>query len=156
MMGPREGKAQYPNGETEGVIIPQGVTSVGQLAFNYWPENNQPLVISDSVTSIVAGAFSYWPANNYPLVIPNSVTSIGNNAFSDWGANTHPLVIPNSVTSIGEFTFGYWALVPYVEMKELLHQHLVTTIHLMAKTTHQYMCQMQVLQHIKQRQIGYH
>jgi hypothetical protein len=52
------GKAQYPNGENEGVIIPQSVTSIGNYAFYGWSANNQPLVIPDSVTSIGESAFS--------------------------------------------------------------------------------------------------
>ena len=50
------GKAQYPNGETEGVIIPQGVTSIGGFAFYNWTSNNQSLVIPNSVTSKIGRA----------------------------------------------------------------------------------------------------
>ena len=104
----QKGTAQYPNGETEGVIIPQGVTSIGDSAFSAWESNNQPLVIPDSVTSIGNLAFIYWASNNQPLVIPNSVTSIGNTAFSAWESNNQPLVIPDSVTSIGDEVFSGW------------------------------------------------
>ena len=134
-------KANYPNGEIDGVIIPNSVTSIGEWAFRAWSSNNQPLVIPNSVTSIGDQAFYYWTSNNQPLVIPNSVTSIGDGAFSQWTSNTHPLVIPNSVTSIkasafyywtsnnqplvipngvtsiGNSAFSNWSLVPYVEMK---------------------------------------
>ena len=144
------GKAQYPNGATEGIIIPQGVTSIGDKAFYYWASNNQPLVIPNSVTSIGSQAFHHWTANNQPLVIPNSVTSIGsyafyywtsNNqpltipnsvtsigpyAFNDWEANSHPLVIPESVTSIGSQAFYNWRLVPYVEIKRATPPTLVS------------------------------
>ncbi len=102
------GTAQYPNGETEGVIIPQGVTSIGDYAFLSWASNNQPLVIPESVTSIGNTAFSGWESNNHPLVIPNSVTSIGDEVFADWKSNNQPIVIPNSVTSIGEYAFSGW------------------------------------------------
>lgn len=142
-MAPR-GTAQYPNGETEGVIIPQGVTTIGSFAFYGWQSNNkplvipnsvtsiggirafygwksnnQPLVIPNSVTSIGEEAFCQWQANDQPLVIPDSVTSIGDSAFSNWQANNQPLVIPESVTSIGNYAFNYWSLVPYVEMKAI-------------------------------------
>ena len=40
-----ENRANYPNGETEGVIIPQGVASIGGYVFYNWQSNNQPLVI---------------------------------------------------------------------------------------------------------------
>ncbi len=128
------GRLQYPNGEDNGVIIPDSVTSIGEMAFGYWPSNNQPLVIPDSVTSIGNnafgnwktnnqplvipdsvtsigyGAFGYWQSNNQPLVIPDSVTSIGDNAFIDWKTNNQPLVIPDSVTSIGSSAFYNWSL----------------------------------------------
>ena len=86
------GTAQYPNGEIEGVIIPQGVIGIGD------------------------GAFYGWSSNNQPLIIPNGATSIGSNAFDSWSANNHPLVIPSSVTSIGDSAFYGWSLVPYVEI----------------------------------------
>ena len=122
------GKAQYPNGETEGVIIPQGVTSIGVYAFYGWNSNNRPLVIPNSVTSIGNSAFRSWTSNKRPLVIPNSVTSIGTNAFSDWTANNQPLVIPNSVTSIGGSAFRSWSLVPYIEIQAITPPTLANAI----------------------------
>ena len=113
----QRGRAQYPNGATEGVIIPNSVTSIGNYAFWYWTSNNQPLVIPNSVMSIGDYAFRNWSANNQPLMIPNSVTSIGNYAFNSWTSNNQPLVIPNSVTSIGSNAFRYWELVPYIEIQ---------------------------------------
>jgi len=91
----QRGTAQYPNGEIEGVIIPQGVTTIGKYAFWNWTSNNKPLVIPDSVTSIGSCAFQIWTSNSQPLVIPNSVTSIGGSAFHNW------------------------TLVPYVEIQSL-------------------------------------
>ncbi len=96
-------KDHYPNGETEGVIIPQGVTSIDY------------------------GAFSGWWSNNQPLVIPDSVMSIETGAFFDWMANNHPLIIPNSVTSIGEAAFSGWSSVPYVEMLAITPPTIVST-----------------------------
>ena len=95
LYGTPKGRLQYPNGETEGVIIPQGVTNIGKNAFRNWQSNNQP------------------------LVIPNSVTSIDDYAFLAWYSNNHPLVIPEGVESMGLHAFGAWSLVPYVEMKSI-------------------------------------
>ena len=102
------------NSNNHPLVIPDSVTSIGEYAFEYWQNNNQPLVIPNSVTSIGEGAFYGWESNNQPLVIPDSVTSIGEIAFYNWNSNNHPLVIPDSVTSIGEYAFEYWQLVPYI------------------------------------------
>jgi len=108
-------KSEYPNGETEGVIIPQGITIIASNAFSYWTSNNQPLVIPNSVTTIWDGAFFSWSSNTYPLVIPEGVTAIYDSAFTGWSSNRHPIIIPSSVTSIGA-AFNYWLKVPYVEI----------------------------------------
>lgn len=134
-------RASYPNGETNGVIIPYGTTSIGGGAFQNWTSNNKPLVIPNSVVSIDYSAFYNWPSNTHQLIIPNSVTSIGEGAFYNWRANnqplvisegvtsigpdafydwyenTHPLVIPESITSIGRQAFSSWPLVPHIIMK---------------------------------------
>ena len=117
ILGQIRGIAQYPDGETEGVIIPQGVTTIGNYAFYNWTSNNQPLVIPNSVTSIGSSAFYNWTSNKHPLVIPNSVTDIGLGVFQDWEANNQPLVIPDSVTSIGSYAFRNWESVPYIEIQ---------------------------------------
>ena len=120
-------RAQYPKGGTEGVIIPHGITSIGEQAFYNWSLNNRPLVIPNSVTRIEDNAFESWKANNQPLVIPNNVTIIGAYAFSEWSSNTYPLVIPGSVTAIGVHAFRHWGLVPYVEMKGATPPALITS-----------------------------
>ena len=102
------GRAQYPNGEIEGVIIPNGVTNIGENAFRQWSSNNQLLVIPNSVTSIGASAFQNWLQNKQPLVIPNNVTSIGASAFVNWVTNGHPVTIPSGVTEIGNRAFNSW------------------------------------------------
>ena len=101
-------RANYPNGETEGIIIPQSVTTIVDNAFRNWDSNNQPLVIPNSIIDIGSYAFSNWTSNNQPLVIPDSVTSIGGSAFADWQSNNQPLIIPNSVTSIENGAFRSW------------------------------------------------
>ena len=68
------------------VIIPDGVTSIGERAFSY----RDTYAICDSLKSVT---------------IPNSVTSIGEWAFYHCLSLTS-VTIPNSVTSIGEWAFA--------------------------------------------------
>ncbi|MBR5189379.1 MAG: leucine-rich repeat domain-containing protein, partial [Paludibacteraceae bacterium] len=68
------------NKEITELVIPDGVTTIEDYAFQY----------CDSLTSIT---------------IPDSVTSIGNYAFDDCSSLTS-ITIPDSVTSIGEYAFG--------------------------------------------------
>ena len=99
-------QTQYPNGETEGVIIPHGVTSIGFYAFGDLTTNNKPLIIPNSVTSFEYNAFAYWYANTYPLIIPNSVTSIDDNVFYGWGLVPYveiQAITPPTLASSGAF-----------------------------------------------------
>jgi len=86
------------------VIIPDGVTSVGDLAF-YPATALTSITIPNSVTSIGVGAFAYTTALT-SITIPNSVTSISDFAFYFTTALTS-ITIPNSVTSIGDFAFYF-------------------------------------------------
>ena len=69
------------------VIIPDGVTSIGERAFSY---RDTYASCCDSLKSVT---------------IPNSVTSIGERAFYNCVSLTS-VTIPNSVTSIGEWAFA--------------------------------------------------
>ncbi len=70
---------QYPEGLVGSYVIPNGVTSIGNYAFD-----------SCGLTSVT---------------IPNNVTNIGNYAFSSCFGLTN-VTIPNGVISIGNFAFG--------------------------------------------------
>ena len=84
------------------VIISDGVTSIGEKAFQYCSSLTS-VTIPNSVTSIGSNAFSGCSSLT-SFMIPNSVTSIGGGAFSGCSSLTS-LEIPNSVTSIGWGTF---------------------------------------------------
>ncbi|WP_197018786.1 leucine-rich repeat protein, partial [Prevotella sp. P6B4] len=85
------------------VIIANGVTSIGENAFEYCYKLAS-VTIPSSVTSIGDYAFEDCRALT-SVIIPNGVTSIGEGAF--WGCSgLISFTIPNSVTSIGNSAFG--------------------------------------------------
>ena len=71
-------------GHESNVIIPNGVTSIGEAAF-YRCYSLTSIVIPDSVTSIGYTAFGHCTSLQ-SITIPNSVTSIGRGAF--WDCNS--------------------------------------------------------------------
>ena len=93
----------YYRGAIKAVIIEDGVTSIGDYAFEYC-SNLASITIPDSVTCIGNYAF-YYCYNLESINIPDSVTSIGNYAFWNCSSLTS-LTIPDSVTSIGNDAFS--------------------------------------------------
>lgn len=85
------------------LVIPNSVTSIGESAFSF--SSLSSLVIPDSITRIEDGAFEYCESLS-SLVIPNSVTSIGDRAFV-YCKSLRSIVIPDSVTRIGDRAFEY-------------------------------------------------
>ncbi|GEM_PF-647919 len=84
------------------VKISDGVTSIGDNAFNYCRRLSK-VTIPNSVTSIGEEAFD--DCNRLTSVtIPDSVVSIGNGAFDNCSSLTS-VIIPDSVASIGNGAF---------------------------------------------------
>ena len=90
-------------GNEVNVVIPEGVTSIGDRAFVDC-ENLTSITIPDSVTNIGRAAF-FGCENLTSITIPNSVISIDDAAFKGCTSLTN-ISIPDSVTSIGDRAFA--------------------------------------------------
>ncbi|MCQ2203876.1 MAG: leucine-rich repeat domain-containing protein [Bacteroidales bacterium] len=88
--------------EVTDVVIPDGVTSIGNYAFNGC-SGLTSVTIPNSVTSIGDDAFEGCSGLT-SINIPDGVTSIGRRAFSGCSSLTS-ITIPSSVTNIGEYAF---------------------------------------------------
>ena len=102
------------NGEGGDVVIPDGVTTIGEDAFS--GSSLTSVSIPDSVTSIGGEAFSYCSSLT-SVSIPDSVTSIGYRAFYGCSRLTS-VSIPDSVTSIGDSAFSYCSSLTSVRSEE--------------------------------------
>lgn len=89
-------------GNSEDVVIPEGVTEIGNKAFSSC-YSLESIEIPNGVTTIGNEAFTFCNSLRF-IHIPNSVTSIGDGAFS-WCESLQSVKIPDSVTSIGENAF---------------------------------------------------
>jgi len=85
-----------------GVIIPEGVTSIGDMAFAY-SEKLTSVTIPGSVTNIIHGAF-YHCTSLKKVTIPNGVKTIGSSAFADC-KKLDSVTISDSVTTIEHTAF---------------------------------------------------
>lgn len=93
----------YPyRNEIQRVILPEGLTSIGNLAF-YECKNLSSVVIPGSVKTIGSFAFAYCKKLEM-LDLGSSVTSIGESAFSDC-YTLKALRLPGTVQTIGMKAF---------------------------------------------------
>lgn len=99
-----DGVLKVYNGAGGDVVIPDGVTSIGNNAFRSC-HSLTSISIPDGVTHIGYNAF-YNCSNLTSISIPNSVTHIGYYAFGDCLRLTN-ISIPDSVTNIGNLAFSY-------------------------------------------------
>lgn len=97
-----DGMLQYlyvPGGD---IVIPDGVTRIGDAAFECL--NCETVFISGTVKQI--GNMAFAGAVIDKLVIPNSVKTIGDSAFAGLWLTSKTMVIPDSVTKIGKYIFS--------------------------------------------------
>lgn len=92
---------KYTGSDRE-VVIPEGVTRIGEEAFKEnW--SLKKVVISEGVVDIGAAAFTY--CNNLENVeFPASLENVGHNAFAYCGG-LKKIVFPERMVSIGDYAF---------------------------------------------------
>ena len=98
-----------------GVVIPDGVTTIGEAAFE-WCNWLESVEIPESVTVVGDSAF-FWCMSLESVEIPESVTVIGDSAFSRCESLTS-IEIPRGVTTIGDSAFSTCTSLMSVEIPE--------------------------------------
>lgn len=104
-------KKLYLNGRlVTDIVIPEGVTQIGDYAFNGYRGNNlKSLKLPSTLKSI--GHFAFGGLSGIKSVdIPYGVTEIGDYAFSSC-YSLEKVTIPSSVKKIGVYSFGGTGLV---------------------------------------------
>ncbi len=93
-----------PNTILKTVILPNSITSIGEMAFKKCQNLSGDLNITNSVTSIKSNAFAECTGLKGKLALPTSLITIGDFAFSQCGF-TGKVICPNTLMSIGEYAF---------------------------------------------------
>ena len=103
------------NGDAREVIVPEGVTSIGDGAFGDC-SNLTSIKLPEGVTSIGVKAFGRCSSLT-SIELPEGVTSIGDNAFDSCSSLTS-IELPESVTSIGSYAFSFCSSLTSIELPE--------------------------------------
>lgn len=91
----------YSSDDIKKVVIEEGVTSVGEDAFEYCYELNA-VSLPSGIQSIGARAF-YYCVKLAEINIPSSVRSIGDSAF--YNSNIREVTLPEGIPEIKNYTF---------------------------------------------------
>ena len=108
---------------TEEIIIPEGVTEVGELAFYFRNPNFKSMRIPSTLTSIVDGGLSCPNLERYVMTNPNSKYDIRNNSLIETATNrliagaSQGSKIHESVPTIGKKAF-YESCLSNVDLHE--------------------------------------
>ena len=94
-----------PGGKQGKLVIPDGVTIIGDGAFHNCKYLTGKLTIPSSITTISDGAFYGCSGFTGTLNIPDSVTQIGSYAFYDCSGFTGELILPPDLSWIPYYTF---------------------------------------------------
>lgn len=98
-----EGDPLYKNPTTTSVILPDGLLTIGDNAFENWT-NLEKINIPDSITKI--GKYGFFECLKLEsITIPDSITEIGDHAFAYCETLTS-FNIPDTVTVIGKGVFA--------------------------------------------------
>ena len=103
------------NSEILNVIIENGVTSIGNMAF-YFCQNLASVTVANSVTTIGESAFKFCSSLK-SVTLPKSVTTIERYAFS-YCSNLEEIKMSNSVNSIGVRAFSECTSLKSVEIPQ--------------------------------------
>jgi hypothetical protein len=99
------GAFQFYSDLTGSLTIPNSVVNIGNGAFQFCAGFTGALAIGDSVTTIEDGAFQLCSGFAGALTIGDSVTSIGFNAFAYCSGLTGSLALPSGLASVGHYAF---------------------------------------------------
>lgn len=109
-------KHLYLSGEEiTNLVIPEGVTSIGNYAFTDCSSVTR-VTLPSSLTSIGENAFTRCEGLTN-IALPSSLKSIGNRAFVSCESLTN-ITIPSSVTNIGEGAFRYCEMLKSVTFED--------------------------------------
>ncbi len=98
---------EFCNNITDEIVIPNTVKSIGKFAFDQCKNITGDLVIPGSVETIGESAFSYCGFDGN-IIFSEGLNVIGTNAFYQCTNIKGGIDIPDSVTSIGEEAFYYF------------------------------------------------